>query len=121
MRLQTFLLEISFKNSCIDASLFFKNSGETSKLIILVYVVDIIVTGNDVREIKDFITIMCAEFACRELGILKYYLGVEFTYTTSSMLLSQERYFLHLLEKFGFSKAKPINAPMVLSPRMSEI
>lgn len=53
-----------FTNSNADASLFLKISEKT-RVLVLMYVDDIVVTGNDENEITKFIQVGCKEFQCK--------------------------------------------------------
>lgn len=53
----------NFKNSDVDASLFYKDDGK-SKLLVLVYVDDIVITGSLDSEISLFIQKICENFQC---------------------------------------------------------
>lgn len=47
------------------------------KLLILVYVDDIVVVGNEDEEIKRLKESKKSEFQINDLGALKYFLGIE--------------------------------------------
>lgn len=46
-------------------------------VVILVYVDDIVITGDDFRETNNLKTSLAAEFEIKDLGSLKYFLGKE--------------------------------------------
>jgi Reverse transcriptase (RNA-dependent DNA polymerase) len=75
--------------------------------IILVYVDDIIVTGNNVKEIKNIKDYLKNKFDIKDLEKLKYFLRIEIAHSKEkSLFLSQRKYMLDLLKKIGklFSK-----------------
>nr|GEU56157.1 hypothetical protein [Tanacetum cinerariifolium] len=59
-----------------DYSLFTKKSNNVF-IMLLVYVDDIIITGNDVNEIDKFKVFLKSKFQIKDLGKLKYFLGIE--------------------------------------------
>lgn len=61
--LSNFLICIGFQNSIIAASLFVCNIYEY-KVWILVYVDDLIVTGDNSRVVENIISLICARFRC---------------------------------------------------------
>ena len=71
-----FLLNTNFKQSAIDHSMFIKRDG-TSFLCLLVYVDDIIVVGNCSQNIDSFKQTIDGKFKLKDLGDLKYFLGLE--------------------------------------------
>jgi Reverse transcriptase (RNA-dependent DNA polymerase) len=75
--------------------------------IILVYVDDIIVTGNNVKEIKNIKDYLKNKFDIKDLEKLKYFLRIEIAHSKEkSLFLSQRKYMLDLLKEIGklFSK-----------------
>jgi hypothetical protein len=74
-RLSTSLLEIGFSSSQVDSSLFtFHTNG--SHIFLLVYVDDIIVTGNNEAPMQSVIGKLQIDFAMKDLGSLSYFLGI---------------------------------------------
>lgn len=74
--LRTFLLQIGFVTSAADASLFI-HSSESVFIALLVYVDDIIVTGNTDTAVTQLVQRLAARFSLKDLGTLSYFLGVE--------------------------------------------
>ena len=70
-------LNLGFVQSHLDYSLFIKRTGE-SLVVILVYVDDMMITGNDLSLIKDTKGILLNTFKMKDLGDLRYFLGIEF-------------------------------------------
>lgn len=67
--LTNLLISIGFVNSVVDASLFIYNSHGTT-VDFLVYVDDIILTGNDTKFIVKFVKQLHDHFALKDLGDL---------------------------------------------------
>lgn len=89
-----------FLISLVNASLFHKTMC-SSKIILLIYVDDTIVTVNALKYVEAFIATLCNTLA--DLCQLKFFLGIECVYQNSSMILSQSRYIEILLQKYGFN------------------
>lgn len=81
----------------------------------LVYVDDIIVTGNNAQAIKEVIHKLSTTFALKDLGKLEYLLGIDIVYQGKNILLSQRKYILELLQKSGLSEWKLVNSHMSTS------
>ena len=60
-----------------DHTLFVKSSPKGKVAILIVYVDDIILTGNDAGEIVKLKKLLAAEFEIKDLGALRYFLGME--------------------------------------------
>lgn len=91
LRLSTFLVTSGFVCNKADTSLFVFKRGSCI-LYLLVYVDDLILTGNDDTVLKSFVTKLHAEFAIKDLGRLNLFLGLEAIYTDNGLFLSQSKY-----------------------------
>ncbi|GKC46050.1 tryptophan aminotransferase-related protein 3-like protein [Tanacetum coccineum] len=117
-RLSKALFDLGFKGSKTDPSLFIYSRGDTL-LYILVYVDDIIVTGNNKGTIDNIICQLGSAFALKDLGPLNYFLGIEIVPHVSGILLSQKKYILELLQSAGLSNCNPVSSPMVILSSLS--
>lgn len=118
-RLASTLVKLGFSTSKCDPSLFtLSSSGH--RVIILVYVDDIIITGDNLSLIENLTSKLNDEFALKQLGNLEYFLGIEVQRLhDGSLLLSQTKYICDLLTKANMKDAKGINTPMVSSLKLS--
>jgi Reverse transcriptase (RNA-dependent DNA polymerase) len=90
----------------------FIKHNQNFTIIILVYVDDIIFTGNNNKEIEIVKQYLKNEFDIKDLGKLSYFLGIEIAYSTKGLFLSQRKYVLDLLKETEKLGAKPANTPM---------
>ncbi|GAA0174956.1 transmembrane signal receptor [Lithospermum erythrorhizon] len=82
----------------------------------LVYVDDILVTGNRLSDVNSFISTLCSRFVNRDLGEFNFFLGIEAVkQSDGSLLLSQKQYMLDLLKKANMLNYKPVSTPMSTS------
>lgn len=108
---------VSCERHFTDSSLFVKvNGGKLA--IILVYMDDLIITGDDEEEILQSKENLSVRFQMKELGQLKQFLGLEVHRTQEEILLCQQKYSKDLLKKFGMLKCKPISTPMEPNAKM---
>lgn len=77
-RLSTFLLEIGFRGSLVDTSLFIYIHGPV-QIYMLVYVDDILITGTHLSVIHSLIARLQQEFPLKDLGPLSFFLGIQVT------------------------------------------
>lgn len=68
-------------------------------MVVLVYVDDIVVKGNDGEEINKLKEFLSTEFEIKQLGLLKHFLGIEVAKSKSRIVVSQRKYTLDLLEE----------------------
>uniref|UniRef100_A0A2N9G9A2 Integrase catalytic domain-containing protein n=1 Tax=Fagus sylvatica TaxID=28930 RepID=A0A2N9G9A2_FAGSY len=113
--LRTFLLSSGFKNSHADTSLFVLTTA-AQKMYILVYVDDLIITGDNTKMIDSFVDGLAHRFSIKDLGQLSYFLGVEVVPNQQGILLSQRRYILDILARTHMTDAKPVLTPIPTSP-----
>ncbi|XP_022887164.1 uncharacterized protein LOC111403045 [Olea europaea var. sylvestris] len=107
-----------FQQSKSDYSLFTKGSGNTF-VVLLVYVDDIIITGPNINIIDSLKGFLHSQFKLKDLGVLKYFLGLEIARSHNGIFLSQRNYTLQLLEDAGFLGCKPANLPMNPKARLN--
>ncbi|GJS95733.1 putative RNA-directed DNA polymerase [Tanacetum coccineum] len=106
------LIENGFNQSKSDYSLFTKSDNGVF-LALLVYVDDIIITGNNSSEIDKFKEFLRTKFMIKDLGNLKYFLGIEVINTDKGICLNQRKYVLDLLSDYGMLACKPARTPMI--------
>ena len=112
--------EFGYKQSQDDHTLFIKHSATWGVTALLVYVDYIIVIGNDEREKHDVKQRLAKEFEIKELGKLKYFLGIEEAYSTQGIFISQQKYVIDLLAIIGNIWCKPVFTPMDPNHKLGE-
>uniref|UniRef100_A0A2N9EG31 Integrase catalytic domain-containing protein n=1 Tax=Fagus sylvatica TaxID=28930 RepID=A0A2N9EG31_FAGSY len=110
-RFTSFMKSIGYKQSNSDHTLFLKHNEEQITALI-VYVDDMIVTGNDLEERKTLQEHLAREFEMKDLGELKYFLGIEVSRSKKGIFLSQRKYALDLLNETGMTACSPASTPM---------
>ncbi|GJT25019.1 retrovirus-related pol polyprotein from transposon TNT 1-94 [Tanacetum coccineum] len=73
----TFLQSLNFRQSKADHSLFIYKAGSIM-VVVLIYVDEVIITGNNLIKIQETKKQLDDEFNIKYLGPLKYFLGIEF-------------------------------------------
>lgn len=105
------MIEFGYKQGHSDHTLFTrKNEGKM--VVLIVYVDDIVVTGNDSEEIAKLKGLLSAKFEVKDLGRLRYFLGIEVTRSDKGIFISQRKYVLDLLKETGMLGCAPANTPM---------
>jgi hypothetical protein len=83
-RLSTFLLELGFKGSLVDTSLFIYLQGSI-QIYMLVYVDDILIIGTHPQVIQSIIAQLQQELPLKDLGPLRFFLGIQVTRDASGI------------------------------------
>ena len=94
-----------------DHTLFVKHSTNGKLAILIVYVDGIVVTGNHEEKISHLKHLLSKEFEIKDLGHLRYFLGMEVARSSHYISVSQRK-LLDLLRETGMSGCKPVETPM---------
>lgn len=108
---------MGYKRSNTDHTLFFRrNRGKIAVLI--VYVDDIVVTGDDSEKIAHLKAQLAQAFEVKDLGHLRYFLGIEVARSSKGIFLSQRKYILDLLTETDMLGCRPIATPIEQNHRL---
>ncbi|GKA10690.1 ribonuclease H-like domain-containing protein [Tanacetum coccineum] len=101
---------------------FDSDSGATQEDHTLLYQIDNnivepsstseVVTGNNLDEVNKVKEFLKNNFMIKDLGELKYFLGIEIIKTNDGICLSQRKYCLEILSEYGLLAYKPSQAPI---------
>ena len=106
-----------FKQSNSDHTLFLKRRGNLITCLII-YVDDMIITGDDKEEIAKLRKSLFTEFEMKDLGKLKYFLGIEVLRSKRGIFMCQKKYILDLLAETGMVDCKPADTPMIMNQKL---
>ncbi|KAK9050950.1 hypothetical protein SSX86_027575 [Deinandra increscens subsp. villosa] len=113
------LIEIGFRQTKMDHSLFVYKNGDTC-ITALIYVDDVIVAGNSLEKIQQTKDFLDKRFSIKDLGVLKYFLGIEVARTRKGLVLSQRKYILDILDDCGLLGCRPSSFPMEQSLKLDK-
>ena len=112
-RIETYFVKEGFARCPSEHTLFVKIGEDKKILIIFIYVDDLVFTGSDEGMFAVFKASMKREFDMTDLGKMKFFLGVEVVQNDEGIYLSQRKYALEVLERFGLEKANSVRNPMI--------
>ena len=101
-----------YKQSLSDHTMFVKTEGKR-RCILIVYVDDIILTGDHIDEMSRIKVALGKEFEVKDLGDLKYFLGMEVARSKKGIYVSQRKYIVDLLEETGMLGCSPEPTPII--------
>ena len=100
--------------------MFVKHFSLGGVTTLLVYVDNIVVTGDELQGIKALKRCLLQEFEIKELGRLKYFLGIEVAHSRHGIFISQQKYVLDLLTEIGKLGCKPMEIPIEQNHKLCE-
>ena len=113
--LDQFLRDIGFRRCVMDHCLYVHNDVDGKlESFILVYVDDLVIGSKTVAELDRIKTCLHSKFKMKDLGELKYCLGLHFKRdrATRTIGISQEQYVNDTLAMFEMANCKPISPIM---------
>jgi len=110
-KLASALKQYEFQQSHSDYSLFTLHKG-TLQLHVLVYVDDLIISGNNSAAIHTFKHYSSTCFHMKDLGSLKYFLGIEVARNSTGLFLCQRKYALDIISEVGMLGVKLVVFPL---------
>ena len=110
-KLSATILQLGFTQSQANHSMFV-HSNDVLLTTLLVYVDDMVITGNDPGCVASVKSILDQKIGIKDLGYLKYFLGLEIARSDKGISLNQIKYTLEVLKEAGMIGCKPAKTPM---------
>ncbi|KAL5762227.1 hypothetical protein ACOSP7_018491 [Xanthoceras sorbifolium] len=118
-KFSTTIQQFGFLSSAYDSALFIRKTDHGC-IFLLLYVDDMIITGDDVTGISDLKDFLRQHFEMKDLGHLSFFLGLEVSSDSNGFYLSQAKYVSDLLARAGLTDSKttanPLEANVKLTP-----
>uniref|UniRef100_A0A2N9GRW0 Reverse transcriptase Ty1/copia-type domain-containing protein n=1 Tax=Fagus sylvatica TaxID=28930 RepID=A0A2N9GRW0_FAGSY len=112
--------QFGFSSSSHDTALFIRQSDK-GMILLLLYVDDMIITGDDHSGISDFKLFLHQQFEMKDLGHLSYFLGLEVSSDSTGYYLSQAKYASDLLSRAGLTNTKVVSTPLEMNARLTPL
>ena len=106
-----FLIGKGFKQLKSDYSLFTRVKSD-KVIFILVSVDDLLIIGNDADGIHTIKAALHSAFTIKDLGLARYFLGIELARSSQGTFLNQRKYILGILKDVGMTGARPAPFPL---------
>ncbi|XP_042988643.1 uncharacterized mitochondrial protein AtMg00810-like [Carya illinoinensis] len=110
-KLSNSLISYGFSQGKSDCSLFIKKST-TSFMALIVYVDDVLLASDSLQDIELLKKFLDEQFTIKDLGPLKYFLGLEVARSHTGISLCQRKYTLDILQDTSLIGSKPAAFPM---------
>src|SRR5436190_18199865 len=101
----------------------FRHTTQSGIVILILYVDDMVITGSDSAAISSLKQHLQFEFEMKDLGFLRYFLGIEVAYSSCGYLLSQQKCISNLfawatMHNLLVSASTSVHTPMKLHPKL---
>ncbi|XP_050892193.1 uncharacterized mitochondrial protein AtMg00810-like [Lathyrus oleraceus] len=103
-----------------DHTLFTKFSHDGKVAVLIVYVDDIVLTGDDTVEMARVKEKLAVDFEIKDLGFMRYFLGMEVARSKNGIVVSQQKYIIDLLKETGMSGCRPADTLWILMLNFGE-
>jgi hypothetical protein len=113
-----YLVTSEFETSNADISLYVKKTDH-GIVVIVIYVDDLIIIGDSDVDIFYLKKLLKQKFEMKDLGELRYFLGIEVVQSPKGIWLLQRQYALNKLSKYGMMGCKPISIPLEQNVKLS--
>ena len=116
--LRTFLLGLGFVTFPEDSSLFVY-SRCTVLIYFLVYVNNLIIIGSDPSLVDNIIWRLDSKFSTKDLRVLYFFCGIKVLASSTSLLLSRQKYVIDLLSKHNMLHSKPVSTSLAVDTSLT--
>ena len=107
-----------FLGSSFDTALFLRRSGH-GITILLLYVDDMIITGDDMQGIQDLKHFLGCQFEMKDLGPLNYFLSLEVSSSADGYYLTQAKYTSDLISRASITDSKIVDTSIEYNCRLN--
>ncbi|CAL2249603.1 unnamed protein product [Prunus armeniaca] len=117
-RIDKYFINVGFRRSKSEPTLYTKTQGKSDILIVSLYVDDLIYTGNNEEIIKEFKKDIMKTFEMSDLGLMHYFLGIEINQEEDGIFICQKKYTKNLLKKFKMYGCKIVATPLITNEKL---
>ena len=120
LKLRDVLLQLGFRRCAAECCMFVRGRDMASKVIVVIYVDDLLVISASNVEVESVKTGLKNHFSMKDLGLIKYYLGIAITSSENRMALTQTAYIQSILDRFGMSGCNSVSTPLPAKLELSK-
>lgn len=98
-RIDDFLKDIGFKKCVLEHGVYMKTDASEGVIILCLCMDDLLITSSNDKCISKLKSEVMHEFEMSDLGLMTYFLGIEFHKSKMGLLMHQRRYAFDILKK----------------------
>ncbi|PKU61453.1 Retrovirus-related Pol polyprotein from transposon TNT 1-94 [Dendrobium catenatum] len=118
-KLTQFLQKHGFRFSRSDPSLLILKQNHI-QIFFLIYVDDLLITGNDESAIQQLLLVLRSTFALKQLGVISLFLGIQVIQQPDGIFLTQQHHAEKILRETNLQDSKPASTPSTLKSKLPE-
>ena len=109
---------MGYTTSPYDSALFLRHTDKGT-ILLLLYVDDMIITGDDLSDIQELKDFLSQQFEMKDLGHLSYFLGLAITHSTDGLYITQVKYASDFLSRAGLTDSKIVDTLVELNAHLT--
>ena len=117
-RIDSYFVNNGYSKCVYEPTLYIKVRNEGEILIVFLFVDDLIFTGN--MSINNFKASMKKEFDMTDLGLMRYFLGIQVTQNDQGIFICQSKYATDLLKRFKMTNVNSAPTLVALGLKLSK-
>ena len=106
------LTTLGFKRNAADMCLY-QRTDSRGTIFLIIWVDDVVIAAENRMLVDQFVKAMKSKFLIKDLGKLRYFLGIEFDIGHNYVTMSQSKYLKFIVERFKMQEAFYAKSPMV--------
>ena len=118
LQISVILSQHGFSDNSFDNAIFLRRSSH-GITILLLYVDDMIITGDDMQSIQNLKHFLGRQFEIKDLGPLIYFLGLEVYSSADGYYLTHAKYTFDLISQASIINSKIIDTPIKYNCRLN--
>jgi hypothetical protein len=113
-KFDSFMVGHGYKKTEANHCFYFRKFDEGNFIILLLYVDDMLIVGQDAKMISNLKNELLKSFDMKDLGPAQQILGMQIIHDRKAkkVWMSQEKYVERVLERFNMKNAKPVSTPL---------
>ena len=101
-----------------DSALFLRCTNKGT-ILLLLYVDDMIRTGDDLSGIQELEDFLSQQFKMKDLGHFSYFLGLDITHSINGLYITQVKYASEILSQAGLIDSKTVDTPVEFNAHLT--
>ena len=111
---------LGYITSHYDSTLFIPLTDKCT-ILLLLYVDDMIIIGDDLSGIQELNGFLDLQFEMKDLEHLSYFLDLEITHSTNGLYITQAKYAFKFLSQIGLANSKIIDTLVELNAHLTPL